>query len=191
MPRHCGWCTDNDRGQLEQRVFDGEPFRAVALATPYSESAAARHFRNHVTAPMLDRARLDVASGPHIADFTARMVELLDETAAVRAVAAEVNDGTLMLKAVAQERDTLLALMTRLGVDDTQTAKALNEARVLAMAVHAVLQDRHPGAARQLAIFCREHGEPDLADAFDSLAVGSEPARTPNSEWENSYAASS
>ena len=170
MPRLCGWCTHPRRHEFESRLAAGEPIAAVALDTGHSISAAKRHLRAHVAPALLGELRLgSQLSEVHLSDFTDRLVELADTTASLRAAATRSNDGTLLLKAVRDELQILSVLMDQLGIDSTEAAEQVREAKHLGIAIHDVLP-AHPDLCRQIADRLYELEADNLAAAFESLA---------------------
>lgn len=164
MPRSCGWCTSLQREQLERRVLDGEPIRLVAADSGVAETSARRHIRNHLDPDLRATLRSGTAA-LHVADFASRLTELVDESEQVRVRARQRGDDRLGLQAIASERDTLLTLMNKLGVDDEETAETLVEARALALAVRRVVSE-HPHVGDLLVSALTGTGQKQLADAI-------------------------
>lgn len=163
MARECGWCHSSARLDWERRVLTGELVAAVAASTPFSESAARRHLRLHVQPALLAELREQTAP-IHLADFSDRLVELARRAATVGQYAEQTHNGRLMLQAIREERDVLVTLMSRLGIDSLETAELQLEARALARSIGATIQGgEHPGLSADLA---------DNLDAegFDQLA---------------------
>lgn len=142
MPRSCGWCTSLQREELERRVLSGQSIRLVAADSGVAETSARRHIRNHLDPDLRATLRAGTAA-LHVADFATRLTELVDESEQVRVRARQRGDDRLSLQAIASERETLLTLMNKLGVDDEETAETLVEARALALAVRRVVSE-HP-----------------------------------------------
>jgi len=140
----------------------------VSSATPFSEAAGTRHFRDHVHASLLAEMRFGTTL--HVSDFAERLLDLTRETAAVRAYASSINDPRLLLRAVEQERSTLVALMARLGIDDASVIATLSEADALATVLVPFLQHQPTEVTRQLADALDELGEHNLAQALNELA---------------------
>lgn len=167
MSRPCGWCSDPNRAELEQRILEGEPIRNVSLDSAYSVSAAHRHVRGHVQRDLLRALRTTDTAQLH--DLAQRLAALLEDTEAARAYAKQVHDGRLLLRAVREERDTLEVLLNRLGVTDQTVLDTLAEARQLIEALRVVLV-HHPGVATELATALDRLGADDLSEALGWLA---------------------
>ena len=146
-------------------MLSGASLRAVASDTPYSEAAAQRHMSRHVRAELLDAMPVR----PHVADYAERLSGLLDDTASARAYARLVNDPKLLLMAVAQERETLVVSMGRLGITNAATAQGLAEARAMAEALCAVLPEVPSTVAAALVDRLESAGAVELADALREL----------------------
>jgi hypothetical protein len=132
-------------------VLAGEPVAAVAETTPFSESAARRHLRLHVQPALLAEFRENTAP-VHLSDFSDRLVELARRAATVGQYAEQTHNGRLMLQAIREERDVLVTLMSRLGIDSLETAELQLEARALARSIGATIQaGDHPGLSISLA----------------------------------------
>jgi hypothetical protein len=141
----------------------------VSADSGYSESAAQRHLDHHLRPGVrleLSRATSEL----QLADFVQRLVELTDETAAVRSYAKQVNDPNLLLRAVAQETATLTVMMNRLGISDADTLDNVRQAHILAMAVSALLASSPAEATNRLTEELRARGGDDLADAYEARA---------------------
>lgn len=176
MARTCGWCstTPARRGEWERRVLDGETLDSVASSTPFSSSAAARHMTSHARRAQLAAMASTEAAALHVADFGDRLLHLADESAALRRSTTDVR---AQLLGVREERRTIVALLSRLGISDTEVLDALGEARALAEAVTSVLSDE-PRVADALARRLGQRGDAALAAAFHRLAEAAE-ARQP------------
>lgn len=174
VSRRCGMCHHQRRSNLERRILDGESIRIVAADAGYSESAVYRHLRNHI-APELAAELGSRGHSLHVRDFGARLIALLEETAAVREFAKLSNDGRLLLQATAQERDTLGVLLTRLGIDNQDVLDTLDEAHALVRACISALGS-HPQALAAVAGELRDQGEHELAHTITHIASGSRPA---------------
>jgi hypothetical protein len=165
----CGWCALSNRTELERRVLDGETIVSVALDTPYGPTAAHSHFRNHVAKPALAESRASAASRLQIADFGERILSLADDAAAAREHAVRTNDAKLMLLAIREESSVLATMISKLGLDSTETLENLHQGKALAQAISNVLRDQ-PTLARAMARELSESKEPELAQAFYRLS---------------------
>ena len=174
MSRRCGLCWNPLRSDLERRILDGDSIRFVAVDAGVSESAVYRHLRNHLRPDLA--AELGNRGAPlSVRDFAARLLSLLDETAAVRDFAKRSNDGRLLLQAAGQERDTLAFLLTRLGIDTQDVIETLSEAHALLRACVTSLSS-HPDALDDVAKALREQGEHELAHTLTHIAAGGDAA---------------
>lgn len=163
MARDCGWCASATRMDWEMRLLTKEPVASIAASTPFSESAARRHMRLHMQPALLSELR-EEGTPVQLADFADRLVELARRAATVGAYAEQTHNGRLMLQAIREERDVLVTLMSRLGIDALETAELHAEARALARSVGEVIRSGdHPGLAADLAGPLEEQG-------FDRLA---------------------
>lgn len=169
MPRECGWCSSPNLGEWEGRIESGDPVAVVSIDTPYSVSAARRHVRLHMQ-PRL-RGQLDQAGSTlGVSDFADRLLELADQTASVGEYAYATNNGRLALHAIQQERDTLIALMSRLGIESGEAAQIFRDAKAVMRALSQVLSSpAFPGAATELARVLRGMGNDNLARAIAAL----------------------
>lgn len=164
MPRSCGVCSSLQRSEHERRVLNGEPIRFIAADLGIGETAVRRHVRLHL-APSLRVAVRSATADLHAADFADRLAELVDATESVRARARQRGDDRLSLQAIASERDTLMVLMARLGIDGEETAETLAEARALAVAVRRVVS-QHPEVGDLLVTELTGTGQAQLTDAI-------------------------
>jgi hypothetical protein len=169
VSRNCGWCSSVNRLEWEKRVLDGESFQLVSLDTPSTASAGARHFRNCMAGSSVADMRSGAASRMQLGDFAERLLGLANDARAAREYAAQTSNPKLMLQAVREESQVLDTLMTRLGIDQSEMISMLREAKSLAQAVSAVLQDQ-PTVARALAHHLSTRGEDDLSQAFQAMA---------------------
>jgi hypothetical protein len=163
MPRHCGWCSHPRRAELEQRILNGETFRAVASDSGLSVAASSRHWRLHVR-PALREA----VPAAHISTFGRRLLDVADSAADLRARGRASGDDRLALQAGRAEREALADLMNRLGFDDTEAIEQVEEARLFVRAVHAAVRDA-PELAERLARELDRVGQDGLADSVRSL----------------------
>ena len=172
MGRKCGLCWHSDRGAIEAELAAGTPMRDVAGRAGLSGSAIQRHASRHVSGGALHRLTGQV----QVADLTDRYMALLAECSATRAWAAQVNDGSLLLRAVATEASLLNTLIQRLGISDSDTAAVLHDAKRLATAVGAAVRSV-PGLSVSIAGHLREVGAYELADAVSQLPTAIQPRR--------------
>lgn len=168
MARPCGWCSHPERADLERRVASGESIRAVAADAGHSESAAQRHLQNHLGSDLAKTGLLQRIS--EIADFTDRLIELVDDSANVRAHAKQSTNPRLLLHAIKEERDTLAFVMQRLGITDVRVIGELQEIRGLARVLGPVLSESDPAVAMAISEGLSDAGVPGLADAFLRLS---------------------
>ena len=166
MSRACGWCSSRDREALERRIANGESIRLVSAEAGVSDSATYRHLRNHVRPDLLAQRRV-TDSDLSLDHFADRLHGAFQDIAEVREYARRTNDGRLLLAAVAQERETVVALLDRLGIDGAETLDNLREARALVSATLAIMP-AHPAALLDLAAQLRTvmHGA-ELAGAVE------------------------
>jgi len=148
-------------------VLDGESIRVIAVDTGHSESAASRHLRNHLRPERMQGMRASLAV--HVSHFADRLLILTNEATEVREYAKRVSDPRLVLQAIASERDTLSLLITRLGIDDSESVEALSEGRALARSVMVLLSGR-PELASEVAGWLAAEGAGELADAITAHA---------------------
>lgn len=169
MPRECGWCHSPQLHEWEERIAAGDPVAVVSIDTPFSVSAARRHVRLHMQ-PRL-RAEMDrPGSALTLSDFADRLLELAEQAASIGEYAYATNNGRLALLAIQQERDLLLSLMTRLGIDAGEAAEVFRDAKAVMRAISQLIgSGALPGAGERLAVALRESGHDDLAHAFAAL----------------------
>lgn len=180
MSRSCGWCTSYERASWEARVLKGEPVVSVVGDTPFSEAAARRHLRLHFRSQMLEQM-----GGPDAAvtlsDFAERLVELANQSADVAAYARQTNNGRLILHAIAEERNTLQVLMTRLGIDSAETAQLYADARELGRALAEIVRTSEiPGLGEELAAALDARGMTNLGDALRRASWADTPDKDEN-----------
>jgi len=162
-PGRCAWCLDPRGAEWTRRALDGESVRSIAAQTPFGESAGRRHLRNHVATTL--REVSGTVEGTRVTDFARRLLVLADEAAAVRQHAHQTHNAGLLLKAVATERDTLLTLLARLGIDSEEVLGALGDIDAMTGALIAVAR-QHPELADELAAAVETAGSVELADAM-------------------------
>jgi hypothetical protein len=166
-PGRCAWCTDPKGPEWTRRALDGESVRAIAAGTPYGESAGRRHLRNHVASTLREVSA--TVEGTRVTDFARRLLVLADEAAAVRQHAHQTHNAGLLLKAVAAERDTLLTLLARLGIDSDDAITALGVTDAMVTALIDVTR-AHPELADELAAQVESAGSVEMADAMRALS---------------------
>ncbi|MCZ2811291.1 hypothetical protein O2W15_07545 [Modestobacter sp. VKM Ac-2979] len=132
------------------------------MGTPYGESAG-RRLRNHVASTL--REVSEAVDGTRVTDFARRLLVLADEAAAVRQHAHKTHNAGLLLEAVATERDTLLTLLARLGIDSEEVLGAIGEMDAMVTALIEVART-HPALADELAAAVEAAGSAEVADAM-------------------------
>jgi hypothetical protein len=162
VPRHCGWCSHPRKSDLEQRVLDGESFRAVASDAQTSVAAASRHWRLHV------RPTLRAEVPAHLSTFARRLLDIADDASDLRERAQHDGDRRLALQAGRAEREALADVIARLGIDDVEAIEEVEQARAFVHAVHRAVADA-PELAERLARELESQGYDDMADSVRSL----------------------
>jgi len=164
--RPCGWCSHVMLHQWEARLAAGDPISVVAVDTPYSATAARRHVRLHLK-PRL-RAEMGGAGAPvSLSDFVDRLMDLVEQAAAVGSFAVATSNGKLALQAIQQESSLLVTLMNRLGIESSEVVEELNDARAVVTAIGQLVHDNElPGLVPALASSVEAGGRVELAQSL-------------------------
>ena len=125
--------------------------RSVSEKTPFSLASASRHMNNHVRGPLQLPHEEMTVEGTTVSTFAGRLLAIADDARRVRLHAESNSNPTLMLRALAAERDALSQLMTGLGVDEDSVLQALTDADVLRGAVVDLIYKR-PELAELIAV---------------------------------------
>ncbi|QYF74135.1 hypothetical protein [Cryobacterium sp. PAMC25264] len=158
----CSLCLHDDREQIEAQLMAGTGVRELAAQHGVSSSAISRHSQRHLQSARFDAAR-DSAAAP--ADLLARLVNLADDARASRLRAATPN---AQARASDTESRILFGLLGQLGVKDTTTVAALQQAERLTHAV-AKYSIANPVAAQALIREIRHQGMDDFGDQLTQI----------------------
>jgi hypothetical protein len=164
MPRECGWCASPNLSDWERRIAAGDAIAAVSIDTPFSTSAARRHVRLHMQ-PRLRGEMSTPVSSVTLSDFADRLLELADQASAIGEYAISTHNPKLALIAMREERDALVSLMTRLGIESGEAVEAYRDAKALTVSLGRVLRSGSvPDLAPALAHELKQEG-------FDTFAA--------------------
>ena len=169
MARLCTVCFHSDSAKINAELASGVGVATISSQTSISESALRRHTTNHLGHLLIrDGGMSDTTTTTDLID---RLQLALDDVDRVRASALATGRGELVLKAAAQTRALIDTMMARLGIDDIESARLIQEARDLARAV-AKATRLEPGVGLAVA---RELGaistDQTTADALTAMAV--------------------
>jgi hypothetical protein len=125
---------------------------------------------------------LDEMGGPDavvtLSDFAERLVELAAQSAEVATYAKQTNNGRLALHAIAEERNTLVVLMARLGIDSAEAVQFYSDAAALGRALAQLVRTTQiPGLAEELAEHLDSAGMTHLGDALRRASWENTPER--------------
>lgn len=174
MARLCTICTSPDVRAINAQLATGAAISTIVSQTSYSgsfsDSALRRHAANH-----LGRIRDIPEATTTTTDLLSRLQQALDDVDRVRSAALATAKGDLVVKAAATATRIIETFMHKLGIDDVETARLIEEGHVLARAVaRATRQDPAIGysVARELLMLSPD--DTTTADAIEALAVSVE-----------------
>ena len=165
MPRQCGICASPRRVAVDaalQIVSVAE----VASREKFSTSALYRHLRHR--SGLIQEARASLEIGTR--DLVAGLADALLDIAAVKASARVSGQGALLLRAVASQRETTVALIDLLGIERTDVADQLQQGERLVRALLAVVRDE-PAFGTAVALKLRRAGDIATADDLDAIVA--------------------
>jgi hypothetical protein len=148
-------------------ILSAMPLSQISRDLHLSESALGRHRRSHV-GNLLSQVRLteDTATS----DLLSRLVDTLDDVAAVRAASLAKGSPTLLLRSIDSTVRVVSLLLDRLGFDGIQIAAELKDGNQVAAAAAKVVR-QHPEFGGLLAAALQDDDAPDIADAVRTLAT--------------------
>ena len=165
MPRQCGICASPRRVAVDAALQIGT-VSEVASKEKFSASAIYRHIRHR--SGLIQEARASVDIGTR--DLVAGLADSLADIEAVKAAARVTGQGALLLRAVASQRDTTVALIDLLGVERTDVADQLQQGERLVRALLAVVREQ-PTFGTAVALKLRRAGDIATADDLDNIVT--------------------
>lgn len=172
MARLCTVCFHSESSKINAELASGVGVALISSQTLISESALRRHSANHLGHLLIREG--GIIDATTTTDLIDRLQLALDDVDRVRASALATGRGELVLKAAAQTRALVDTMMARLGIDDIESARLIQEARDLARAVAtATRQDPSIGhaVARELRAISTDQ---TTATALAAFAVSVE-----------------
>lgn len=133
----------------------------MAERTPFSASAAARHWRNHVRASLTLATDVNKDNSSP-SDFATRLMGLADDAARLRQHARTSGNSSLLIRALAAEQSAVTTLMSRLGIDDSGTIEVLTNYTMLVAAIVEMV-NAEPRLGTTLADALDNHGATEIA----------------------------
>ena len=163
MPRQCGICASPRRVAVDAALQIG-PVADVASREKFSTSAIYRHLRHRSGLIQEARASLEVGTR----DLVAGLADALADIEAVKAAARVTGQGALLLRAVASQRETTVALIDLLGVERTDVSEHLEQGERLVRALLAVVREQ-PTFGTAVALKLRQAGDISTADDLENI----------------------
>lgn len=167
MSRPCSVCGHRNHLRVDKELLEGIPPRDVASKYGIGESAVYRHIRAHLRAGFL--VPMDSEISPSAADLIEHLLEALADVRAVRTVAIASGQAGLLLRSTGVTRAIIADLMDRLGIDNVEVARGLQEADEIARALMALVS-KHPKVGAALAAELDRAGSSQLASAVSNYA---------------------
>lgn len=165
MPRQCGICASPRRVAVDT-ALQTAPVAEVASRERFSTSAIYRHLRHRSGLIQEARASLEVGTR----DLVAGLADALADIEAVKLAARMSGQGALLLRAVASQRETTVALIELLGVERTDVADQLEQGERLVKALLAVVREQ-PTFGTAVALKLRRAGDISTADDLDAIVT--------------------
>lgn len=174
MARPCSVCAHPKQALIDAELVAATPVAEMVSKWKIGESSIRRHVKTHLSASILRETRASESLGS--VDLVERLIEALDDVAAVRTTALMSGQAAIVLRAATATESLVRTLMDRLGVEETEILLLLREGERLADAV-ARASRKHGIIGTVIAGELDELGDRDFGDALRAVVAKSEAAR--------------
>lgn len=174
MARPCSVCSHPEQAQIDAELVAATPVSEMDSKWKIGDSSIRRHVKAHLSASILRESRASGSLGS--IDLVERLIEALDDVAAVRTAALMSGQAAIVLRAATTTESLVRTLVDRLGIEETETVLLLREGERLADAV-ARASRKHGIIGTVIAGELDELGDHDFGDALRAVVARSEATR--------------
>jgi len=166
MSRQSQIQTHPQREAIERALIDGTPILRISATYGVQRDALYR-YANHHLGPSI-RQRLRGEDRARTSDLIGRLFEIAEDHRRSRVALQDSGHVGGAVRAGDAELRALVALIDRLGIDDTDVLAILDDADALAKAVGQLARS-NPAAGAQLVTNLHDLGATTLADALNQI----------------------